>query len=462
MLPKRRIAFCIGTLAAAVSVAVAQNTTFELGRVDFWRPADLSNNWIIIKEDGVAGAPISGNMKTSAWKSLGGGGVEKKPVAYVSGCTPRIGACLVKNGSAGDCSNPNPGEGPAGVPASYFARGNVLDPHDQPTGLFLPAAPLQRAAAGNIYEYPATAISEILPPGKVQYMENFRILWEWSVTSDPNGTWSACGISENPLYVTRSLPKPENPGVGYRHFHTLLYIGCKYADGATTEDAMIQGVWAHFEGRAVARVDGAPLKYYGNWSGGNLASRTDDLLERKDGMCLAWTRLLLDVFKMQGFQESGNVTTVKPRESQYMLIKKWKQDVASGTSGNSKYPFKNIENTPFYLNNSYNWEYREVLIESPSNSQNNNNPQSDFGIHIFVKTKELFYDPSYGVFYGAANTIEDPLIPMEMIQILPIMDDLYISAYTIKPIQNTVHNIQLNNLIDSDFIFIDDLQVQNY
>ncbi len=444
MLPKRRIVFCIGILTAAV--AVAQNTTFELGRVDFWRPADLSNNWIIIKEDGIAGTPISGDIKTSAWKRLVGGAVENKPVAYVSGCTPRIGTCLIKNGSAGDCSNPTPGEGPAGEPASYFARGIVLDPTDQPTGLFLPVAPLQRAAADNVFEYPATAISEILPHGKVQYFENFRIRWEWSVTSDPNGTWSACGISENPLYVTRSLPKPENPGVGYRHFHTLLHIGCKYADGATSDEAMIQGVWAYFEGRAVARVDGAPLKYYGNWTG-ILADRTDELLEKKDGRCQSWAKMLLDVLKVQGFVESNNYKIVKANTSSEFFIKTWVDYGGSGTSGNNVYPFRNVRMSTLHENNSYKWQYSEVDYSTPSLAQNNNNPPADFGFHVIVNIKGKLYDPSYGLKYGVSIKNSDN------IEVVSMLDENYVSAYALiyPPVE---YEIQMNNFVLSDYIKI--------
>lgn len=258
--------------------ASAQGLNFQLARVDFWRPAVLADHWIVIKEDGMAGTPISGELKTSAWKNLNAGGVMKKPVAYVSGCHARIGACFTKTGEADNCPEPNPDGLPSGNPAGYYVRGVVVDQADQPIGISLPAKALYKTGSGDVYEYPATVVSAAFETNRIQYFEKFRIRWEWSTADDPNGTWIGCGVSENPLYVTLSEPKKENPVVGYRHFHTLLYIGCKYANGATEDVEMIQGVWAHFQQKQVARVDGAPMKYYGNWTG-NLADRTDELLD---------------------------------------------------------------------------------------------------------------------------------------------------------------------------------------
>jgi len=434
--------------------AAAQGLNFQLARVDFWRPATLADHWIVIKEDGIAGTPISGESKTSAWKNLNAGGVMKKPVAYVSGCHARIGACFTQSGEADNCPEPNPDGLPSGNPAGYYVRGEVVDQADQPIGISLPAKTLYKTGSGDVYEYPATTVSAPFEANRIQYFEKFRIRWEWSTADDPDGTWTGCGVSENPLYVTRKKPKDEAPGVGYRHFHTLLYIGCKYANGATEEEAMIQDVWEHFEGRAVKRVDGAPMKYYGDWSGGNLASHTDELIERKDGMCMAWTRLFLDVFKVQGFQESINALYVKPRISEVLFVKTWKKDVESGSSGNPVYPFANIRGTPFYLNNSYNWIQHEVVLELPSLAQNNSNPQSDFKNHIFARIKGNLYDPSYGVPYGQSEFVSDPLNPPEVVESVPIFDNNHISAYAIQP-SAPIYYIRINGINDGDIIIID-------
>jgi hypothetical protein len=163
------------------------------------------------------------------------------------------------------------------------------------------------------------------------------------------------------------------------------------------------------------------MKYYGQWSGGNLASKTSDLLQYKDGMCMAWTRLLLDALKVHGFQESDNFVIVTAAQSEGFFIKEWKKNVAQGTSGNPNYPYKNVANNPLYnANNSYNWASSEVILNKASAAQNNANPQSDFRNHIFAKINGTFYDPSYGLFYMKSEIIPDPIDPSITMGVIPI------------------------------------------
>lgn len=310
-------------------------------------------------------------------------------------------------------------------------------------------------------------ITANLTSGQLPYMaallEDFEVKWEMKVkrAGEPEGDWEPVGASVNDWYLTLSKPVAEDPGAGYHHFHTLFDISCRHGKGASDIE-LIAGVWEYFNDNNVKRADGDSLFYYKQWSGGNLATNTSELLQRKDGMCMAWARFLLDVFKVHGFQEPENLIYVKPRKSQYMLIRYWENTVISGTSGNSEYPFKNTEGNPLYLNSSYNWIQKEVTLKSPSTSQNNKNPQSDFGNHIFVKIKGKLYDPSYGETYGSSKTIPDPLNPSETIEAVLDLDNHYISGYTIKPVHNAIHFIQMNQVDSGDVIMIDSYSVTSH
>ncbi len=300
-------------------------------------------------------------------------------------------------------------------------------------------------------------------PSKVLYLDDFTIKWEIKVkkAGESEGGWEPVGECVNDWYLTLRQPKEEKPAVGYLHFHTLFDISCRHGIGET-EDQLIKGVWEHFVGRQVKRADGQPMKYYGQWSGGNLATNTSELLQRKDGMCMAWTRILLDVLKVQGFSEKGNFIVVKPRSSQYMLVKTWKKTVNIGTSQNFEYPFKNEENNPIYVNNSYKWLLSEVLLNASLPSQNNSNPQSDFGNHVIAKIKGKLYDPSYGTYYGLTEKIKDPLDPLEMVDAVSEMNK-NISAYTIKPFSDRIHYIQINDDFNlGDIIVVDTSQTATH
>jgi len=298
-------------------------------------------------------------------------------------------------------------------------------------------------------------------PYMAVFLDDFKIKWEMKVkkTGEPESDWSPVGESINDWYLTLRQPIAEEGGKGYLHFHTLFDISCRYGLG-TSDIELINGVWGHFAGRQVKRADSQAMKYYGQWSGGNLATNTSELLQRKDGMCMAWTRLLLDVLKAHGFREGNNAVFVKPKSSDRMFVKTWKKNIALGTSGNVNYPFKNIEGEPLYTNNSYNWSYSEVVLTAPSKSQNNDTPQSDFGNHIFARIKGKLYDPSYGVEYGTTKVVPNPSDPLEMIELVTELDDLYISAYSL--LNGQTHFIQINSVNTGDFIVIIDYLTQSH
>ena len=314
---------------------------------------------------------------------------------------------------------------------------------------------LEHSAKQDLYNRQITANLIAKLPAKIVFFDDLKIIWEMKVkrAGEPEGGWEPVGESVNDLYLTLGKPIAEGEGgISYKHFHTLFDISCRYGMGST-DSSLIDGVWEYFAKKQVKRSDGDTLKYYGNWTDGNLASNTSELLQTKDGMCMAWTRFLLDVLKVHGFRESENAIYVKPKLSDYFFVKTWENIVLLGTSGNAKYSFKNIESESLYMNNSYNWDFKEVNLLSPSPSQNNNLPQSDFGNHIIAKIDGKLYDPSYGVEYGESTLIPNPDAPSEILEMVNVLDDLYISAYSLK--DGRTHFIQINTFKKSDFIIVE-------
>lgn len=293
-------------------------------------------------------------------------------------------------------------------------------------------------------------------PYMAVFLDDFKIKWEMKVkkVGEPEGDWEPVGESINDWYLTLKKPIAEESGKGYLHFHTLFDISCRYGKGYSDLE-LTNGVWGHFAGRQVKRADGQPLKYYGQWSGGTLASKTSELLQNKDGMCMAWTRLLLDALKVHGFKESDNFVIVTAAQSEGFFIKEWKRNVTQGTSGNPNYPYKNIANNPLYnTNNSYNWASAEVILDKASVSQNNSNPQSDFRNHIFARINGTFYDPSYGLSYMKSVIIPDPIDPSMTIETIPLLDNYASCFYNTDPNNPSQYNIQMNTNTTSDIFVI--------
>jgi len=324
---------------------------------------------------------------------------------------------------------------------------------------------LVKIGTGNTFEYIATEIDSKFGVGMIQYFESFKIKWEWSRTDNELGEWFEAGISENIVYVTLNKPVKENPGSGYSHYLTLIHVGCKYGDKAVSNSELVAEVWSYFERRQVCRADGELLKYYGQWSNGNLGVDTQELLTSKDGICTSWAKILLDVFKIQGFQELDNLVNVRgycgyPNSiKEGFFIKNW-QENPPGTSGDANFPYENIKNTPFYFsNNTYNWLTQEVSFVSSLPAQNNYNCVSDFTNHVFTRIMGGFYDPSYGVKYGNPGSalIPDPQDPNNeiMVQTIPDFDNNALSAFYYIDIDNpNIYLIQMKTSPMVSFIFI--------
>jgi len=286
-------------------------------------------------------------------------------------------------------------------------------------------------------------------PYMAVFLDDLKIKWEMKVkkAGEPQGDWEPVGECVNDWYLTLKHPIAEESGKGYLHFHTLFDISCRYGKGYSDLE-MASGVWGHFASRQVKRADGQPLKYYGQWSGGNLAAKTSELIMLKDGECTAWARIFLDVLKVHGFKEDDNIVTVKAVGSSGFFIKEWQKIPVQGSFPNTEYPYKNVRGTPPYnSNNTYNWEYAEVTLKKSSESQNNNNPRSDFDRHRFAKIKGVLYDASYGVSYGSPSTIQIPSVQFpgqfDDLQEIRLLDNVVSAYYSQYP--GNLLKIKLND-----------------
>jgi hypothetical protein len=294
--------------------AFSQNDPLSLLCVVYWASQDASTGWIKIKEDGLSGKMISGNVNTKGWEKKKDGSITKRPVGYVSGTTPRISACFhLPKAVKPECPVKDaPSESPVTSLVPYFVRGTVLDQNGQPTDMVLKPKQLYKTSEKKIYEYWAEPCSQAFEPRKVQYYEQFRIKWEWSSTGDENSTWHDSGISDNRLYVTHKTPIGEGP-----FFYTCLHLGCAEANNQTLELEVVSKIYARFATKCVKRVDDNDcLKYWGSplWTRQNvgleylLQNASGDQYE--DARCGTWEEFMHNVMDLQGL--NGKKITALP------------------------------------------------------------------------------------------------------------------------------------------------------
>jgi len=299
-------------LAGAWNPANAQGNALELIRVEFWAPQDKAGHWVRIRKDGLSGEELSGEFKTNAWFVDKTGAIVKKPVAYAAGATPRAGACFRILGSGKFCPPASdPGGSAPTDPAPYFVRGVVVDASGQPTGMVFPTKQLTKTGTKKVFEYRAEPATSAFPDQQVQFMEQYRIRWEWSPSGDENGAWTQAGISDNRLYVTHRKPLERTP-----FFYTCLHLGCTEAHSETNEAAIVAAVQAKFASRCIARVDDAQnncLKYWGDPFRTRQNRGLEYLLENasgadyEDGRCQEWAEFFQKTLAAQGI--SGNLVT---------------------------------------------------------------------------------------------------------------------------------------------------------
>ncbi len=300
---------------------------------------------------------------------------------------------------------------------------------DGPANFDLPV----KLLVNGIFE--ATELTTKFAASKIDFFENFDITWYFGSTA--NGPWMDAGTSSNPLYVIRPTTAPDMD-----FYHTLLYYGCKYGKGHTTDVAILDNTYNKvFVPKKLLRrdeptkVDG--MSYWGldNPQNTNYCWTTPALLRYEDGRCGAWADFMQQMLKVQGIdtkigalfpiisvidENSIHHSKFMAEASQYFGQELLNLDITYYTNKSGvKYIlgafFVKIWNftddSPFYLWNKewkplmvpsgpINLENGNTLIKSEQDgeiAQNNKNPQSTFEDHAVVLYNDKFYDPSYGI-----------------------------------------------------------------
>ncbi len=274
-----------------------------------------------------------------------------------------------------------------------------------------------------------------LPDGTAYYAD-FALQWQFSI--DGGRTWitpSQASTSYNEVYVTYGRP-PQ----GMRIYHSLLYAAMQGAVGSTTAQALIDDVFSGFANRNMRRVDGTPLRYYGDWS--TRVGNTLGLLLTGDGMCGAWNSFFLDVLRADGAPGLGAGLVIGPaptirqflirptNPNEFFLVKNWAfpqaGNLPAAVRAGRPYPFYNVPANGDRLQppmgtlilatssaaSRFVWGNVAAVQDRPGvPGQNSPNPISMFPEHVVLRVDTtvngqpttVLYDPSYGLVYKTAT-----------------------------------------------------------
>ncbi|MFI5172803.1 MAG: hypothetical protein ACHQFW_10455 [Chitinophagales bacterium] len=300
------------------------------------------------------------------------------PAAFASGSSPEALATIQFI-----CAN---------SPSEIYVRGTG------PEGIDFPSQ--AAIVAGDILTYGNNAADQTFEADKARYFENFTITWEFSFDEI---TWHPAGTSMCTVYVTWHNPKPENAGSGYKYYLTLFDLACKNADGATTEDEIIDMIWEDFADHNVLRADGVPMGYYKELFSPNVT--LPNLIKYADGECYTWAQLFLALLKIHGFSQPNNYMNITADYSSTgcgsisrFLVKTWTFGTPSFDC--TDMPYVNVYSPDYYdADTAYLYDYAEVTDEIGVMGQTAPNPASSFGNHQIAIVNDIYYDASYGVIY---------------------------------------------------------------
>jgi hypothetical protein len=119
---------------------------------------------------------------------------------------------------------------------------------------------------------------------------------QWTVWID--GQEIDAGVSKHTIYVTSTAPTTP------LRQETLFNLSCAMANGkkastAGEQKAVFEAIWSDFADRAVRRMDGAILKYWGASAYNDLES-VAILLKTGDGPCGRWSNFLVESTRAHG------------------------------------------------------------------------------------------------------------------------------------------------------------------
>ena len=249
-----------------------------LQRVTFFGP-DFIN---IVKDDG-------SSYPTPQWERSKEPTYAPSPVGYVRDSRMVVEVTLQADGAISD--------------------GTIYIKGDGPDGLEFPV--VQDTLSGGAVT--AELQSDILPD-HVEFWDvsEFQVTWLYARSAD--GPWHEAGVSQNQLYVTLGLPKT------WPVYHTLIHLGCKNAQGESSESVVVDKIWHEFTDRDVRRMDTEQLRY---WHEDMAEARnTADLLLKMNGDCEAWASIFIDILKIQNIPANLYEVREKTHPSEYGFLVK--------------------------------------------------------------------------------------------------------------------------------------------
>lgn len=234
-------------------------------------------------------------------------------------------------------------------------------------------------------ELPATASTGNFV-NEIDYMNPMTLKWEVKI-KDKNHFCEA-GDTLNRTYVTLGVPTTT------MRQETLFDLGCRNADGESTDAPTVAAIWSDFTDRNVTRIDLVQMKY---WNPPMSSCQSLPLMladSSGNGTCVAWADLLKKVVEAQGIAGASIIEV----ESSYrndgtlsmdgglttrglFLVKDW-NFVGAGTAPAVCAPFTHTN--------------VEVTDELGAEGQGNSNPPGAFFNHFIVLYAGKYYDPSYG------------------------------------------------------------------
>ena len=219
---------------------------------------------------------------------------------------------------------------------------------------------------------------------KAMYNPAFELTWKLYVGAEGASKSRDAGVSESCLYVTYDDPRAQSSG---KLYHSVVHIGCKAAQGQTTEQNVFEQIWGKFAGDNICLYSvtiengvvndaeaGNELYYYKQaWI--QSYSSTQKLLQYKDGTCYAWADFLADTLRCQGIKAISK--KIQPNSE----VTEW--------NGHSI--------------------YLESLIAQEGEGKHHNVPPKEWQWldHKIVEYAGFFYDPSYGKKYDTFRDMVD-------------------------------------------------------
>lgn len=233
----------------------------------------------------------------------------------------------------------------------------------------------------------------------VGYESEYELAWEVGFGQDEGHISWHRSVSQHELYLTYKQRQSS--------YETVFHVSCTGANGATTDQNVVKGVWSKFAGRAVSRKDGVPLTYYHSF--GANATDVDGLLCTTDGQCKAWADFLIKATKDAHGIEARIIKCVTSYGDGF-CVKNWSFS-GEGTSGDEEFPFRNsFPSSGYIAESSYTWgSVAEVAYVSGVRGQNNENPAALFFRHFAVRFADMpmIYDPSYGLAHRTHSSIDE-------------------------------------------------------